>query len=219
MLKLSRSSITLNTRFEELTRKRPWCWEGLGAGGEGDDRGWDGWMTSQTPWAWVWQALGVGDGQGSLACCSPWGRKESDMTEWLNSNNLTHTHSLQKWLQLILFTTHDHWRKKRKPFICISTKLLRGINLSHKSFCLIFHSRQSSLISLLNFFLIFQFQVNSYQPPPNSPLLWKTSIHSLATCQAGKFLLVFALHVLTFTICALIGKAMFVHKMNLACWV
>ena len=30
------------------------------------------------------KALGVGDGQGSLACCSPWGRKESDMTEQLN---------------------------------------------------------------------------------------------------------------------------------------
>ena len=30
------------------------------------------------------QALGVGDGQGSLACCSPWGHKESDMTEWLH---------------------------------------------------------------------------------------------------------------------------------------
>ena len=30
------------------------------------------------------QALGVGDGQGGLACCSPWGRKESIMTEWLN---------------------------------------------------------------------------------------------------------------------------------------
>ena len=30
------------------------------------------------------QALGVGDEQGSLACCSPWGRKESDMTERLN---------------------------------------------------------------------------------------------------------------------------------------
>ena len=30
------------------------------------------------------QALGVGDGQGSLACCSPWGRKESDTTERLN---------------------------------------------------------------------------------------------------------------------------------------
>ena len=30
------------------------------------------------------QALGVGDGQGGLVCCSPWGRKESDMTEQLN---------------------------------------------------------------------------------------------------------------------------------------
>ena len=30
------------------------------------------------------QALGVGEGQGSLACCSPWGHKESDTTEWLN---------------------------------------------------------------------------------------------------------------------------------------
>ena len=28
--------------------------------------------------------LGVGDGQGGLACCSPWGLRESDMTEWLN---------------------------------------------------------------------------------------------------------------------------------------
>ena len=33
------------------------------------------------------QALGVGDGQGSLACCIPWGWKELDMTEWLNWTN------------------------------------------------------------------------------------------------------------------------------------
>ena len=32
----------------------------------------------------VSQALGVGDGQGSLACCSPWGHRESDTTEKLN---------------------------------------------------------------------------------------------------------------------------------------
>ena len=39
----------------ELTHwKRPWCGEGLGAGGEGDDRGWDGWMASPTRWTWVW---------------------------------------------------------------------------------------------------------------------------------------------------------------------
>jgi len=37
-----------------LTRwKRLWCWEGLGAGGEGDERGWDGWMASPTQWTWV----------------------------------------------------------------------------------------------------------------------------------------------------------------------
>ena len=34
--------------------KRPWCWERLKAGGEGDDRGWDGWMASLTQWTWVW---------------------------------------------------------------------------------------------------------------------------------------------------------------------
>ena len=49
------NSNTLATSFEELTRwKRPWCWEGLGAGGEGDDREWDGWMASLTQWTWVW---------------------------------------------------------------------------------------------------------------------------------------------------------------------
>ena len=34
--------------------KRPWCWERLKAGGEGDNRGWDGWMASPTQWTWVW---------------------------------------------------------------------------------------------------------------------------------------------------------------------
>ena len=39
----------------ELTHwKRPWCWERLRAGGEGDDRGWHGWMASPTQWTWVW---------------------------------------------------------------------------------------------------------------------------------------------------------------------
>ena len=38
--------------------KRPWCWERLKAGGEGDDRGWDGWMASPTKWTWVWAYSG-----------------------------------------------------------------------------------------------------------------------------------------------------------------
>ena len=49
------SSSTLATSCEELTHwKRPWCWEGLGTGGEGDDPGWDGWMASLSRWTWVW---------------------------------------------------------------------------------------------------------------------------------------------------------------------
>ena len=46
--------LILNT-YDMLTHwKRPWCWERLKAGGEGDDRGWNGWMASPTRWTWVW---------------------------------------------------------------------------------------------------------------------------------------------------------------------
>ena len=49
------SSNTLATWCEELTHlKRPWCWERLKVGGEGDDRGWDDWMASLIQWTWVW---------------------------------------------------------------------------------------------------------------------------------------------------------------------
>ena len=69
-----------------LTGKRFWCWERLREGGEGGDRdemvGWhhrlNGHEFEQTP--------GDGEGQRSLACCSPWGRRESDTTVWLNSS-------------------------------------------------------------------------------------------------------------------------------------
>ena len=49
------NSNTLVTWRKELTHwKRPWCWERLKAGGEGDDRGWDGWNASLTRWTWTW---------------------------------------------------------------------------------------------------------------------------------------------------------------------
>ena len=49
MLKLKLRNF--GTWCEELTHwKRPWCWEGLKAGGEGNDRGWDGWIASLTQW-------------------------------------------------------------------------------------------------------------------------------------------------------------------------
>ena len=72
---------------EELTHwKRPWCWERLKAGREEDNRGWDSWMASPTQWTWVWASSRDGEGQGSLACCSPWDHKELYMTERLNNN-------------------------------------------------------------------------------------------------------------------------------------
>ena len=54
-LMLRWNSNTLAIWCEELTHwKRLWCWERLKAGGEGDDRGWDGWMASLTRQTWVW---------------------------------------------------------------------------------------------------------------------------------------------------------------------
>ena len=75
----------------------------LGAGGEGDDRGWDGWMASLTRWTWV--TPGVGDGQGGLACCDSQGHKESDMTERLNWTEVTLTQA-----RYIIFGTR--WEHK-----------------------------------------------------------------------------------------------------------
>ena len=50
----------------------------------GDNRGWDGWMASPTQWTWVWVNSGNWWWTWGLACCSPWGLKESDTAGWLN---------------------------------------------------------------------------------------------------------------------------------------
>ena len=60
--------------------KRPWCWERLKAGGEGDDRGWDGWMTSLTQWMWVWSSSG-----------SCWWTVKLDVLQSMRSQRVGHT--------------------------------------------------------------------------------------------------------------------------------
>ena len=85
--------------WEEQTHwKRLWYWERLKAGGEGENWGWDDWMASLTQWTWVWVILGVGDEQGGLACCSPWGFRVSHdwATElnWSNSRHVAYQHLL-----------------------------------------------------------------------------------------------------------------------------
>ena len=63
---------------------KDWCWEGLGQEEKGmtedEMAGWHHWLDGpESEWT-----PGVGDGQGGLACCNSWGRKESDTTERLN---------------------------------------------------------------------------------------------------------------------------------------
>ena len=83
------SSNTLATWWEELTHwKRPWFWERLRAGGQGDDRRWDSWMVSLTRWTWVWASSRSVDGQGGLACWGSLSHKESNMTERLKWTEL-----------------------------------------------------------------------------------------------------------------------------------
>ena len=59
--------------------------------------GWHHWLNGHE----FEQTSGVGDGQGSLVCCSPWGRKESDMIQWLNWTEVCPC--CCKWHQFILF--------------------------------------------------------------------------------------------------------------------
>ena len=78
----------LRWRKDPDAGKRPWCWEKLMSGGEVDDTGW---YCGVYQWLYGHEfvhAPGFDDGQGSLASCSPWGRKESDRTEWLNWTEL-----------------------------------------------------------------------------------------------------------------------------------
>ena len=56
---LFNSPILWPPNTEKLTLlKRPWCWERLKAGGEVDNRGWDGGMASSTQWTWIWVSSG-----------------------------------------------------------------------------------------------------------------------------------------------------------------
>ena len=86
------NSNTLATWCEELThRKRSWCWEILKTGGEGNDRGWDGWMTSPTQWTWVWASSeswwwtgkpGVLQSMGSQRVRHDWTTELTDWSIW-----------------------------------------------------------------------------------------------------------------------------------------
>ena len=74
--------------------KRVWCWEGLGAGGEGDDRGWDGWMASLTRWTWVWVNSG-----------SYWWTGKRGVLRFMGSQRVGHD-----------WATQQNWTELKPPF-------------------------------------------------------------------------------------------------------
>ena len=86
---------SLATWCEELTRlKRPWCWESLKAGGERDNRGWDGWMASLTRWTCVW-----------VSSWSWWWTGKPDILQSMRSQRVKHNWGTElNWTETV--STH-----------------------------------------------------------------------------------------------------------------
>ena len=104
------NSNTLATWCEELTHwKRPWCWERLRAGGEEDDRGWDGLMASPTRWTWVWVDSRSWWWTGSPGMLRIMGSKRVGH-DWVTELNWTEVGLLGS-TPLISgsYPFHDHW--------------------------------------------------------------------------------------------------------------
>ena len=116
----------LATSCKELTHwKRLWCWEGLGAGGERDDRGWDGWMASLTWWTWVW-----------VNSRSWWWTGRPGMLQFIGSQRVGHYWATElNWsLKIGLISARN----------CVSSTLMISHSLSllqrHINHCYRFHS-------------------------------------------------------------------------------
>ena len=95
----------LATWCEELTHlKKPWYWEKWKAGGEGDNRGWDGWMASPTQWTWVWVNSGTWQWTGRPAV-----------------HGVTKSRTrLSDWTELILVVTSGPTSVMMSPSSCLA---------------------------------------------------------------------------------------------------
>ena len=99
------NSNILATWCEELTHwKRPWCWERLRAGGEGDNRGWYGWMASLTWWTWVW-----------VDSRSWWWTGRPGMLEFIGSQRLRQDWATKlNWIELYIVYNLERTFKYKK---------------------------------------------------------------------------------------------------------
>ena len=120
------NSNTLATWCEEPTHwERPWCWERLKAGGEGDDRGWDGWLASPTQWTWVWVDSG-----------SWWWTGRPGVLRYLWSHRVKHDWATElNWTGFSIFTKlhnitliweYFHHAEKETSYLLAVTPQFRG---------------------------------------------------------------------------------------------
>ena len=106
---------------EKLTHlKRPWCWERLKAGGEGDDRGWDGWMASPTQWTWVW-----------VNCRSWWWTGRPGVLRSMGSQRVGHN-----WVTELNWSTSTNCRRKTAPVMWAFRNIFEPDGLACDKNCL-----------------------------------------------------------------------------------
>ena len=81
--------------------ERPWCWARLKAGGDRDDRGWDGWMASWTWWTWVWASPK-----------SWWWTGKPGVLQSMGSQSRT---QLSDWTEIQKWISHSYQKPYSKP--------------------------------------------------------------------------------------------------------
>ena len=127
------NSNTLATWCEELTPwKRPWFWERLKAGGEADNRGWDGWMASLTWYTWVWVSSGSWWWTGRPAWCAVVHAVAKSRTQ------------LSDWTELYVLNTWGCELTKGKGTLC------QVCIPSHKPSASLAHSRLTLNVCWMN---------------------------------------------------------------------
>ena len=131
---LSWNSSTLATSCEVLTHwKRLWCWEGLRAGGEEGNRGWDGWMASLTRWTWVWVNSG-----------SWWWTGRPGLLRFMGSQRVRHDWATElNWT--LYFVLGAHLLKWPEETVSDPYKTKRSVSQSTDSFSY-FWGRHTAII-------------------------------------------------------------------------
>ena len=116
------NSNTVITWCEELTHwKRPWCWERLKVGGEGDDRGWDGWMASLTQWTWVESNSWVNSG-------SWWWTGRSGMLQFMGLQRVGHDWATELNCQTGWQMKQAHFPERRNSqFLCVGREKVQAL--------------------------------------------------------------------------------------------